>query len=314
MKSRLESGDSCLRPVIWRSRLINAATIGRPLPTPQTNVLKPKSWLTSSSRYIKFQRTNRLRPVTGQRQRSPPFFHLREIMADDAIIRRRKLPHIDVDDKPYFITGCLHGSIPAAGLKRIYRFRHELDSRPKPPNMPPAKWQTTKNKLVFKLVDQLLDGDCPITHLSDPQLARIVANAFLYFADQRYKLLAFVIMPSHHHWLFLPDANWSEQLAIRESDKPHPRTPREAISHSIQSYTSHECNEALKKSGTFWQGETYDHYVRDDEELLRIIDYIELTPVKAGLVDASESWQFSSASIRSKLGIPAGHAIPKMEL
>lgn len=140
-------------------------------------------------------------------------------MADDAIIRRRKLPHIDVDDKPYFITGCLHGSIPAAGLKRIYRFRHELDSRPKPPNMPPAKWQTTKNKLVFKLVDQLLDGDCPITHLSDPQLARIVANAFLYFADQRYKLLAFVIMPSHHHWLFLPDAKRKLVRTIGHSRK-----------------------------------------------------------------------------------------------
>jgi REP element-mobilizing transposase RayT len=235
-------------------------------------------------------------------------------MSDDAIIRRRKLPHIDVDGKPYFISGCLDGSIPAAGLKRIYQFRKELDARPTPTDMPVAKWTTTKNKLVFKLVDELLDGDCPVTHFNDQRLAKIVANAFLNFADQRYKLFAFVVMPSHHHWLFLPDDAWSQELAISERGKPRPRTPREAISHSIQSFTANKCNRVLQQTGTFWQDETYDHYVRDEEELLRIIHYIEMNPVKAGLVDTPEAWTFSSASIRSKLGIPAGHAIPKMEL
>ena len=34
--------------------------------------------------------------------------------------------------------------------------------------------------------------------------AEIVRNAFLHFADERYHLLAFVVMPSLHHWLFLP--------------------------------------------------------------------------------------------------------------
>ena len=238
----------------------------------------------------------------------------REIMSDDAIIRRRKLPHIDVDGKPYFITGCLEGSIPAVGLKRIYRFRQELDARPTPTNMPTGKWKATKNKLVFKLVDELLDGNCPVAHLKDYRLAKIVANAFLHFADQRYRLFAFVVMPSHHHWLFLPDAAWSEQLAVIERVKPHPRTPRQAISHSIQSYTGSMCNRVRQQSNSFWQGETYDHYVRDDEELLRIIHYIEMNPVKAGLVDKPEAWSYSSASIRAKLDIQAGFAIPKMEL
>ncbi len=235
-------------------------------------------------------------------------------MSDNAIIRRRKLPHIDVDGKPYFITGCLAGSIPAAGLKRIYRFRKELDSRPTPANMPAQQWATTKNKLVFKLVDELLDGNCPVTHLSDPRLAKIVANALLHFASQRYKLFAFVVMPSHHHWLFLPDDAWSEKLAISERNKANCRTPREAISHSIQSYTSTMCNRIQQKSGTFWQDETYDHLVRDDEELLRIIHYIEMNPVKAGLINKPELWPFSSSAIRARLGIPAGHAIPSMEL
>ena len=121
-------------------------------------------------------------------------------------------------------------------------------------------------------------------------------------------------MPSHHHWLFLPDDAWSEELAISETGKSRPRTPREAISHSIQSYTGTMCNRLLAKTGVFWQDETYDHYVRDDEELLRIIHYIEMNPVKAGLADTPEAWPFSSAGIRANLDTPAGHAIPKMQL
>lgn len=235
-------------------------------------------------------------------------------MFDDGIIRRRKLPHIDVDGKAYFVTGCLRGSIPAAGLDRINRFRKELDARPTPTSMSDEQWNSGKSKLVFKLVDELLDGECPVTHLNDQRLAEIVANAFFYFADQHYRLFAFVVMPSHHHWLFLPDAAWSEQLAIKERGKTNPRTPREAISHSIQSYTGTKCNRELKQSGKFWQDETYDHYVRDEEELLRIIHYIEMNPVKAALVDTPEAWRCSSASVRAKLGIPAGHAIPKVKV
>jgi len=45
----------------------------------------------------------------------------------------------------------------------------------------------------------------------------------------------------------------------------------------------------------FWQDESYDHLVRSDAELERIREYIESNPVKAGLVAAPESWQWSSA-------------------
>lgn len=229
-------------------------------------------------------------------------------MNEAGIFRRRKLPHIDVEGKPYFITGCLAGSLSAAGMKRIKTRRDELDMRPKPIDLSDQDWEIKKHKLAFKLVDTLLDGDTPVRHFDDDNAAEIVQNAFLHFADERYRLLAFVVMPSHHHWLFLPDEHWAaEQLAASSSN----HTPREIISHSVQSFTATQCNRVLARSGTFWQGETFDHYARDEAEMLRIIEYIEQNPVAAGLAQRPEDYKWSSARIRFKLGLPQGDPIPK---
>ena len=65
--------------------------------------------------------------------------------------------------------------------------------------------------------------------------------------------------------------------------------------HSLKSYTANRANEVLGRSGQFWQHESYDHWVRDTDELCRIAEYISLNPVKAGLVTRPEEWYFSSA-------------------
>lgn len=219
-------------------------------------------------------------------------------MRDDWTIRRRHLPHVDVEGKPYFVTACLKGSIPAAGLQAIRNYEDELFAKPCPASMDQAQWAMHRHKMVFKMIDDLLDGDPPVNHLRDARLAEIVQNAFLHFADVRYLLFAFVIMPSHHHWMFLPQPNWV--ATIGENKK---RTPRETISHSIQSYTANRCHQLLQKTGEFWQQETYDHYARDEEEMKRIITYIEHNPVKAGLVDRAEDFVWSSAHYRQQHGI-----------
>ncbi len=84
------------------------------------------------------------------------------------------------------------------------------------------------------------------------------------------------------------------------------RTPRERIMQSVQSYTGRRCNELLGLSGPFWQHESYDHFVRDDEELLRIIHYIENNPVKAKIVTSPEQWPWSSAAHRLRHPSPPG--------
>ena len=234
-------------------------------------------------------------------------------MSESGIFRRRHLPHWDVEGHPFFITACLSGSISAVGLNRIRGYRAELEARPRPDQLSEEQWERHKDKLVFALVDDLLDHHSPVQHLSDQRQARIVQDAFLHFAGERYTLLAFVVMPSHHHWLFLPDENWAVEAVQRSirSDGGR-RTPREIISHSIQSYTATMCNRVRGQSGSYWQTESFDHWARDEAEMYRIIDYIERNPVKAGLAERPEDWSWSSAPLRALVGTKPGEAIVKV--
>ena len=162
------------------------------------------------------------------------------------------------------------------------------------------EWQRDKWKLEFARADDWLDHDPANRALEDERLARIVVDSMFHFAGVRYDLLAFVVMPSHIHWLFQPAQPWVATL-----DKPIP-TPRQRIMKSLKTWTSGRCNELLGVRGTFWQQESYDHWVRDIEELERIILYIEANPVTAGLVNSPEKWFFSSAALRHRLGLEFG--------
>ena len=231
----------------------------------------------------------------------------------EMVFRRRRLPHQDVEGHPIFITGCLDGSLSANGFSRIEKYREQLDTRPEPDEITLQQWEERKQKLLFAFVDNLLDHESAVRHLEDDAQAEIVQNAFLHFANERYKLLAFVVMPSHHHWLFLPDESWAIEAVRRSRDSSdRQKTPREIIVHSIQSYTATMCNRVRKSTGAYWQHETFDHWARDEAETLRIIDYIEQNPVKAGLVSSAADYLFSSARIRKQLGLAPGQSIPKV--
>ncbi|TWT67495.1 hypothetical protein [Allorhodopirellula solitaria] len=231
------------------------------------------------------------------------------------IFRRRNLPHWDVPGHPVFITGCLKGCFSAIGLKQIDQCREKLDRRPKPGKFSADQWEHHKQKLFFSFVDSLLDHHSPVHHLTDEEQAKIVVNAFLHFADERYKLLAFVVMPSHHHWLFRINEDWAdtEIQRLRRLGKKD-RTPREIISHSIQSFTATMCNRSRGVEDTYWQQETFDHWARTEIEAIRIIRYIENNPVKAGLCAAAEDYRWSSARIRTDLKIEESQPIPKIVL
>ena len=230
-------------------------------------------------------------------------------MRDQWLVRRRHLPHVDVESKAFFVTACIRGSISATGLEAIRDFEQQLDRRIKPDALTEHEWSIRKHKWMFAFIDELLDGQSPARHLADPRLAEIVQNALLHFAGERYQLLAFVVMPSHHHWLFLPLETWIAQHLREQRDKNARRTPRESISHSIQSYTANQCNRVLGRSGPFWEDETYDHYARDEDELLRIASYIENNRVKAGLCASPEEFRWSSARLRTQLGLAMGESI-----
>jgi type I restriction enzyme R subunit len=225
----------------------------------------------------------------------------------NAIVRHRHLPHWDIPGATYFVTSCLADSIPARGLLDIANYRYELECRERPKELTPDEWERLREKLTFARTDHWLDSDPAVRYLEDPQLARIVVASMFHFADERYELLAYVVMPSHFHWVFRPLDSWVESLGPTAAR----RTPRERIMHTLKTHTALECNRLLDRIGTFWQDESYDHCVRDEEELYRIIRYVEQNPVKAGLVTDADGWGFSSSPLWSRFGIQYGDAIKK---
>jgi len=62
---------------------------------------------------------------------------------------------------------------------------------------------------------------------------------------------------------------------------------------SLKGFTAREANKALHRQGAFWETESYDHWVRDDAELDRIVTYVLNNPVKAGFVRHWQDWPHS---------------------
>ncbi|MEO5858505.1 MAG: transposase [Pyrinomonadaceae bacterium] len=110
-------------------------------------------------------------------------------------------------------------------------------------------------------------------------MATVLKETILKYDHDRYSLQAWVIMPNHGH------------IMIR----PHEGYPLEKIMHSIKSFTASEANRIIGRRGNFWMREVFDRYIRNADHYARAKRYIENNPVKAGLCNFPEDWEFSSA-------------------
>lgn len=129
-------------------------------------------------------------------------------------------------------------------------------------------------------IERHLDAGCGACWLKRPDVADIVKNALQYFEGQRYETKAWVVMPNHVHAVL-----W-----------PMPNHLLSDILHSWKRFVAREANKILRRVGQeFWQPESFDHWIRNDDEKARIIRYIINNPVKARLCDAPEEWKWSSA-------------------
>ena len=196
--------------------------------------------------------------------------------------RRRELPHWDLDGATYFVTCCLAGSIPALG-----RLPNKAETSESHADLQAARGHEKPSSLGFPARERLLDAAIGVRWLQDRRLAAEVHRSMMFFAGTRYTVLAYVVMPNHVHWVFSPLASWREQSGSRAA--------REIIMHSFLRHSARMCNHVLGRTGRFWQHESYDRVVRDMDELQRIVDYIEYNPVKAGLCERPDQWEFSSA-------------------
>lgn len=78
-----------------------------------------------------------------------------------------------------------------------------------------------------------------------------------------------------------------------------PLTSMPVITRWLKGSTARQANLILGRTGeSFWQDESFDHCVRDEVELDRIVRYVEHNPVSAGLASNPRDWPWSSARSR----------------
>lgn len=184
---------------------------------------------------------------------------------------RGYLPHLDQPGLYQSITFRLEDSVPEAVIQR---WQAELRWRADLPSDAPAVVKLRRQIVAYE------DAGHGACWLRLPVLATLVEEALFHFDGQRYRLIAWCIMPNHVHVLIETWAGY----------------PLDKVLHSWRSYTAQQANQVLKRRGAFWARDYYDRYMRDEAHFRQTVTYIEENPVKAKLVKAAADWRFSSAA------------------
>lgn len=183
-----------------------------------------------------------------------------------------------------FVTFRLYNSLPLAVIESLLQEAEALEKAFM--NLPPSKRHREAyqaQKKMFAKWDAALDREQQTERwLQRDDIAKVVADAMHYLDGRKYTLIAYCIMPNHVHVVFEPLL-----------EKPERYYTLGNIMQSLKGYTAWKANQILGRKGAFWQDESYDHVVRDEQELQRIVEYVLMNPVKAGLVTQPEDWKWS---------------------
>ncbi len=197
--------------------------------------------------------------------------------------------------------------IPQSVLHELKRERQRRLRLAVPDNLSQTEYRNRIEKILFAQWDKYLDGGLGDCWLKHPTIAKIVQTSLYFFAGERFRLWAYVIMPNHVHVLLEPKAEWVQRLEAELEefcdDTHNVRGILSPLMKSLKGYTGKEANRILNRRGSFWQRETYNHWVRDESEFRRIVYYIEKNPEKAGLVSQPQDWVYSSAHDRMKYNL-----------
>jgi REP element-mobilizing transposase RayT len=132
-----------------------------------------------------------------------------------------------------------------------------------------------------------------------------VEGALLHFDGERYRLLAWVIMPNHVHVLVEPLSGFSVARLVQSWKSFTARRINLLLADGSE---GPECRAGARRSQgrpsrgwrsrALWQRDYWDRFIRNERHLLTAIRYIEENPVTAGLAAAAEGWSWGSARRR----------------
>ncbi|MDP3148153.1 MAG: hypothetical protein Q8N83_03390 [Ignavibacteria bacterium] len=238
---------------------------------------------------------------------------------------KRHLPHYQPLGYTYFITFRLAGSLPLSTIQKLKMEKEAflrqiagLESK-KEKFERYHEFQTT----YFEKFDALLDNPNYGDHwFTIDSVAVIIKDAIHFYDGKAYELVCYCIMSNHVHLVITPivgrisdstptvgrisdSTKENDELFIEESRNGVSSDAEEygrngvstyivtKILQDLKKFTAGKCNKALNRTGSFWQNESYDHVVRGENDLVRIINYILNNPVKAGVAETWRDWKWS---------------------
>jgi REP element-mobilizing transposase RayT len=114
-----------------------------------------------------------------------------------------------------------------------------------------------------------------------PPARDIVLDCCVLQNGTKLDLHAAVVMPDHVHLIYSPlsrEDGWSYSLP--------------EIMKAIKGRSARYINVLLKRTGSVWQEEFFDHVLRSNDSLVDRVDYVLQNPVRAGLVLTEEEYRW----------------------
>jgi len=181
---------------------------------------------------------------------------------------RGYLPHFDDPDKIQFITWRLIDSLPKQLVLKIENDLKNLNLD-----------QTERERAYRKQIEALLDRNCGHCWLRYDACAEAVVRALFETDGFTHEVHSWVVMPNHVHVL----VKFTGEVAMGD------------MVEVWKAASAKEINAYLRRSGSVWQEEYLDRYSRDQYHYDNTKRYIELNPVRGGLVSNPGKGKWSSA-------------------
>ncbi len=102
---------------------------------------------------------------------------------------------------------------------------------------------------------------------------------------------AIVLLPDHVHLIFtLPEGDFNYSSRILEIKKYVTQNYSEKLNLNLPLTKSRQ----KRKESNLWQARFWEHTIRNEEDFANHCNYIHYSPVKHGLCESPEQWQFST--------------------
>jgi putative transposase len=115
-----------------------------------------------------------------------------------------------------------------------------------------------------------------------------------------FKIEAIVLLPDHFHTIWtlpLEDSNFSLRMRLIK------RFVTKYYGNRLEIDVGVSKSREKRQESNLWQRRFWDHLIRDERDFQNHCDYIHYNPVKHGLRDRPQAWEFSSIHQFTRAGI-----------